>query len=148
MVKFYAEEGDITIFRRKFFFSLAKLFVGVFIQCFRKIQAWKNFLQKKAISLISVETSFFSQCRKISWEELINVSEILAHGKIFCRRRRYHYFLWELFFPTVPNIIVNGIIQCVRKIRAWKNFMQKEGISLFSVGTFFSHSADKFRVKN
>ena len=29
-----------------------------------------------------------------------------------------------------------------------EKFMQKKEISLFSVGTFFSHSAEKFRGRN
>ena len=55
---------------------------------------------------------------------------------------------WKFFFLTVPKNIVRGIIQCFRIIQAWKNFMQKKEISLFSVGTFFSHSAEKFREGN
>ena len=50
-------------------------------------------------------------------------------------------FSVETFFLTVPKNFVGGIIQGFRNMRAWKNFMQK-GISLFSVGTFFSHSAE------
>ena len=64
MENFYAEEGDITILHGKIFFSLAKFFVGGVILCFRKNQAWKKFLQMKAISLISVETFFSHSAEK------------------------------------------------------------------------------------
>ena len=107
------------------------------IQRFRKIRVSKNFVHKKWLSLFSVATSFFSHCQRISWEELIIVSEILRHGIFFCRGMRYHYFPLEVFFLTVPKKFVRGIIQCFRDFRAWKNFMQK-GISLFSVELFFS----------
>ena len=117
------------------------------IQLFRNIRVSKNFVHKKGLSLFSVATSFFSHCQKISWEELINVSELLRRGIFFCRGMRYHYFPLEVFFLTVPKKFVMGIIQYFRNFRAWKNFMQK-GISLFSVGTFFSHSAKKYREGN
>ena len=39
---------------------------------------------------------------------------------------------------------LGGINQCFRIIKAWKIFLQKKEISLFSVGNFFSHSAEKF----
>ena len=90
MEYFSAEEGHITIFRWNVFSHSAENFVRGLIQCFRNFRAWKNFMQKEGISVLSVEISFFSQCRKISWEELINVSEILRHGLFFCRRRTYH----------------------------------------------------------
>ena len=57
-------------------------------------------------------------------------------------------FCWNFFFPTVPKNIVRGIIQCFRNMRAWNIFLQKKDISLFSVGIFFSHSAEKFREGN
>ena len=91
MEYFSAEEGHINIFRWNFFFlTVPKSFVRGIIQCFRNFRAWKNFMQKEGISVLSVEISFFSQCRNISWEELINVSEILGHGLFFCTRRTYH----------------------------------------------------------
>ena len=37
----------------------------------------------------------------------------------------------------MPKNIVGGINQCFRNISAWKVFLQKKEISLFSVGTFF-----------
>ena len=80
MESFYAEEGDITIFCWNFFFlTEPKSFVRGIIQCFRNIREWKNFMQKKGISFFSVGTFFFSQCRKISWGESFNVSEIFGY---------------------------------------------------------------------
>ena len=48
-------------------------------------------------------------------------------------------FSVETFFLTVPKNFVGGIIQGFRSIRAWRTSMQKKGISLFSMGKFFSH---------
>ena len=76
------------------------------------------------------------------------MSEKFGHGETLCRRRGYHYFLLELFIVTVAKYFVGGSIQCFRKNRAWEIFRQKKDVSLFSVGTFFSHSADKIRVRN
>ena len=64
-----------------FFLTVPKSLVRGIIQRFRNNRVSKNFIHMKGLSLFSVETSFFSQCRKIWWEELINVSEILVHGK-------------------------------------------------------------------
>ena len=118
------------------------------IQRFRNIRVSKKFMHKKGLSLFSVETSFFSQCRKISWGESSNVSEIFGHGKFFCRRRKYHYFLFQVFFLAVPKSFMRGIIQRFRNIRVSKNFMQKKGLSLFSVETSFIHSAENLRGRN
>ena len=107
------------------------------IQHFRIIRVSKKFMNKKGLSLFSFETSFFSQCRKISWGESLNVSEIFGHGKFFCRRRKYHYFLFQVFFLAVPKSFMRGIIQRFRIIRVSKNFMQKKGLSLLSVETSF-----------
>ena len=57
-------------------------------------------------------------------------------------------FSVETFFLTVPKNFVGAIVQGFRNMRAWKNFMRKKEISLFSVGTFFSHIAEKFRRRN
>ena len=38
-----------------------------------------------------------------------------------------------------------GTLQCFRKFRISKNFINKKAISLFSVETFLSHIAEKFR---
>ena len=81
--------GNILCRRRRyhyfplqlFFLTVPKSLVRGIIQRFRNNRVSKNFMHMKGLSLFSVETSFFSQCRKISWEELINVSEILVHGK-------------------------------------------------------------------
>ena len=74
MEKFYAEEGDIIFFCWNFFFlKVSKKFVGGIIQRFRNIRVSKTFMHRNGLSLFSVETTFFSQCRKISWEELFNV---------------------------------------------------------------------------
>ena len=40
---------------------------------------------------------------------------------------------------------MGGINQCFRIIKAWNIFLQRNEISLFSVGSFFSHSAEKIR---
>ena len=48
----------------------------------------------------------------------------------------------------MPKHFVGGINQCFRIIKAWKIFLQEKEISLFSVGNFFSHSAEKFREGN
>ena len=122
--KIYGERwGKIIFSVEKFLSHSAKKFRGGTIQGFRNIRVSKNFMHKKGSSLFSVETSFFSQCRKISWEELFNVSEIFANGKFLCRRRTHHYFLLELFYITVPKNFVRGIIQCFRNIRACEKFM-------------------------
>ena len=48
----------------------------------------------------------------------------------------------------MPKNFLGGINQCFRIIKAWKIFLQKKEISLFSVGTFFSHSAEKYSKGN
>ena len=87
----FMQKKEISLFSvGTFFLTVPKSFVRGIIQRFRTIRVSKNFVHKKGLSLFSVETSFLSQCRKISWEELINVSAFLRHGKFFCRRIRYH----------------------------------------------------------
>ena len=115
---------------------------------FQKYEGMEKHYEEEGGITIFCWNFFFSQCRNILSEELINVLELLRHGKFFCRRRRYHYFPLETFFLTVPKNFVRGIIQCFRNMRAWNIFLQKKDISIFSVGIFFSHSAEKFREGN
>ena len=71
-----------------------------------------------------------------------------SSGVEFFRDNGDYKILPNIFGLTVPKNFVGGTIQCFRKIQAWKHFMQKEEISLFSVATFFSHSAEKFGEGN
>ena len=48
----------------------------------------------------------------------------------------------------MPKYFVGGINQCFSIFKAWKIFLQKKEISLFSVGNFFSHGAENFREGN
>ena len=68
--------------------------------------------------------------------------------KFYAEERDITFFSLKLFFLTVPINLPGGFIQCSRNIGAWKIFLQRKEISLFSVGTFFSHSAEKFREGN
>ena len=93
---------------------------------FQKYAGMEKFYKEEGDITIFCWNFFFSQCRKISSEKLINVSELLRHGKFFCRRRRYHYFPLEIFFLTLPRIFVGGIIQGFKNTRAWRSSMQKK----------------------
>ena len=47
--------------------------------------------------------------------------------------------------PHNAEKVLEGTIQCFRKLRVSKDFRHKKGISLFSVETFLYHRAEKFR---
>ena len=69
--KFYASEGYVTIFRRKFFVSQYRNISqrNPSVLCFRKFLVAKKFMDKKGGggSIESFRRKFFvSQCRKIS----------------------------------------------------------------------------------
>ena len=68
------QKKEISLFSVGTFFSHSvEKFRGGNHSMFQKYRISKTFLHKKGLSLFSVETTFFSQCRKISWEELFNV---------------------------------------------------------------------------
>ena len=48
---------------------------------FQKYAGMEKFYKEEGDITIFCWNFFFSQCRKISSEELINVSELLRHGK-------------------------------------------------------------------
>ena len=72
-----------------FFSHSAEKFREVNHSKFQKNSGMENLSAEEVDITIFCWKFFFSQCRKISWEEVFNVSENFRHGKIFCRRR-YH----------------------------------------------------------
>ena len=48
----------------------------------------------------------------------------------------------------MPKNLLGRIIKRFRNFRAWKIFLQKKEISIFSVATFFSHSAENYSEGN
>ena len=96
---------------------MPKNFVRGIIQCFRNFTAWNTFLQKKDISLVSVE--FFSHSDEkfregnhSMFQKNSGMEEIYAEGGDIT-------LSVETFFLTVPENFVGGIIQGFRSVRAW-----------------------------
>ena len=116
---------------------MPKIFVGGSIQCFRNTSEWKNFPQKKEISLLSVGKFFSHSAENFREGNHSMCQKNCGMEKLYAEGGDITILLLELFFLTVAKYFVVGIIQCFRKNRAWEIFMQKKEISLFSVGTFF-----------
>ena len=108
----------------------------------------ENFMQKKEISLFSVGKFFSHSAEKFREGNHSTFQKYSGIEKILCIRSGCHFFCYNFFLLSVPKNFVGGINQCFRIIKAWKIFPQKKELSLFSVGTFFSQSAEKLREGN
>ena len=97
----------------------------------------ENFMQKKEISLFSVGKFFSQSAEKFREGNHSTFQKYSGIEKILCIRSGCHFFCYNFFLLTVPKNFVGGINQCFRIIKAWKIFLQKKELSLFSVGTFF-----------
>ena len=73
---------------------------------FQKFWCMESIYEEEGDITIFCWNFFFSQCRRISWEEVFNISEKFRQGKILCIGRGYQSFLLKLFFLTVPKIFV------------------------------------------
>ena len=95
-------------------------------------------------------SKFFVSVTKILLEQF-GVSENFRKRKNFLHRGyhvgEYHDFLSKIFCLTVPKNFVEPF--CFKKFLASKSFMQRRGISLFSVEFFCPTMPKKFcRPKN
>ena len=123
---------------------MPKNLLGRIIKRFRNFRAWKIFLQKKEISLLSVSTFFPRSAEKFHEGKHSTFQKHSGIEKFYAKGGGLSLFSVETSFFTVPKTFVGGINQCFRNISAWKIFLQKKEILIISVATFFSHSAQFF----
>ena len=104
--KFYAKERNITIFRRKFFVSAPKNFVGEHFGISENFGHRKIFLTKRLKTLFSVE--FFSRIPPLNFVgEPLCVSESLGHRKLFCSVGAAHFSVGFSGQPILKNLVGN-----------------------------------------
>ena len=93
------------------------------------------------ISRISVESLLFHSTEKLCWGTLLCFTKFLVSKKLMDKRgggggRDYHDFRSQLFSLTVPKFFA-GEPFSVSLISGKENFYANEGISRFSVESFF-----------
>ena len=59
--------------------------------------------------------------------------------------RKYQFFCQKFLFHNAKNFCGEPSVLCFRKIPAAKKFMDKKGVSRFSVKNFLSDLAETFR---
>ena len=137
-------EGGITIFRRKVFVSLYKIFHWRTLWSFRK----SFYLKFSCIGGASRFCRNFLSHRtetKSFVKELFSFLEKFWYRKNSWIRGAYHDFQSKYLCLTVPKNFVRESY-CFWEIFWFRKVLwMKRGVSCFSVETFWSHSAEKRR---
>ena len=111
---------------------------------FRKNSGIENFQAKEEEASRFCRKLVVSRCRENSWKTLLVFQSKFLVMKIFMHRRGHHGFVENfLSHRTETKKFVKEPF-CVSEI-FWcrKKFMDKRGVSRFSVENFLSHSAEK-----
>ena len=147
--KFFGIEGflwigdgkRITFLRLNFFcLTVPKTFAGSTL-VFQKCSGVEFFRDNGVDKILSKFLGL--TVPKIFGGGTIQCFRIIRAWTYFMHKRRYHYFLLQLFFSQFHKSWW-GNHSSFQKYSGMEKLIQKKGISLFSVGTFFSHSALKF----
>ena len=72
---------------------------------FQKFWCKESIYEEEGDITIFYWNFFFSQCRRMSWEEVFNISEKFRQGKILCIGRGYQSFLLKLFFSQCRKFL-------------------------------------------
>ena len=117
------------------------------LRCFERILVSKIFMNRRGRGITVLSIFFVSQDRneKLCKGTLLFSGNFLVSKKVLWIRGGLSRFSVEISMSHSAENFCKGILLFLRKFLGSKSFMDKKGVSCFSVEKIWSHGAEKFR---
>ena len=136
---FYASEGGgITFLRRKHLLHSTENFRWGSVRCFRKIRVSQNFVQKRGISLNSVEKFLSHTADNVRRRTLLCFERILESKTFKQKRGKLQGFVESFFYLTGPKTLRQGTIL------RFTNFLVVEKVLWMRGGSYHDFPSKSF----